>query len=118
MDDNNARIQAIEYRVSLNMCVCFVHICLTIVSLPVLYLVFYKNAIAEFLLHHFYRAAILAYRREPDGPRRVELLEDIRDLEEEILDEMREETIRVQRENDNMEAALAMIRARGVARLK
>lgn len=74
---------------------------------------------AKFLLHlFFFRAAILAYRRAPNGPRRVRLLQEVRDIEYEILDEMREETERIHEENENMEAALQIIRAREVARLQ
>ena len=60
----------------------------------------------------FYRAAIEAYRREPEGPRRVQLLQRVRDIEYEILDEMREETLRIHQENENMEAALILLQAR------
>jgi len=38
--------------------------------------------------------------------------QEIRNFEEAILQAMRDETARIQRENDNMETALQMIRAR------
>jgi len=64
------------------------------------------------------RAAITAYRRAPNGPRRIQLLQEIRDIECEILDKMREETLRLHQENENMETALQIIRAREVARFQ
>ena len=48
----------------------------------------------------------LALEQERDPQRRMLLLQQIRDVKQEILQRVREERARVQRENENMQKAL------------
>jgi len=50
------------------------------------------------------------------GLKRAFLFQEIRDLEAAILAAMQEETARIARENQNMETALGLIRARELAK--